>query len=872
MSNNTYRVEYASTGRSSCKQAKCKKQIEKGSVRIGAIFPSERFETDGVATDWFHPNCFFEKQKKARKTTKKVDDIDDLIGFDDLSKSDQKFIKSKVEEQHEFFLSKNVKSKPKSKSKKDSPVSKPKTSSWVVNENGDITTSDNEDEEHTQYIIKDKKKSNNSSSNNNNNSNKNKNKFDDDDLFNNNNDDLDDEIMKSVRKPTTTTTKTNNNKNNNNNNTTLIKSKPLKSLLMPSWLTNLEKIIKDDKQLYDEIIGDKRNSKCLPSESNQIFTSLNSVGSPKNCNVVIVGSSPDTKRLASSGFSYCDNSSERWRLQSIKTSHRNLIRLALLDLGYITKEETIDSIQEVLKEIDLPSDAPKDWFKSTSKQGVLWLNSTSLTSIEGDDDYESDSFKKHEKYWKPIIEEIIRSIFNSKIEDDSPSGVIFVLLGKQSTHFKQTIQLIHSEYMGAIPIEFIEGVSPVLETFIGSNCFKKINNSLEKLSLPPIDWWKPKEDYDDDEEEDQYEKNEEQEEEEQKQQKNVDDDNHEENEEKLKSNNNNNSSNNNNNNNSNNNNNNNRTIKLPPGEQFINDSNDNDDQEAPPNDKDNQNSNDNNNNDDENVPKCNLVQENGTKIQLKLGQAFTLGRTILDIRDKLVSRNQAIVTMLRDISTGSYFVELVPKGQNPVHLVLGDNDFQPLTQESKYKLYSGETFLLCSQKYPFTVEILGGSKKVNNKQQQPAISFSPKSKTTSNLSSQSPSSQSSNNNSISSNKRPLNNDYDDIEGEGYGGNKNHSSPAKKKIATPSKNSEKPKPKPKQKKKDDFIDEDDYQEEDEDSDDDYVPPQNDSDDDDYGPGFKPFIKSRSQDKPKCKYGSSCYRTNPDHLREFSHPPK
>ncbi|KAN0029725.1 hypothetical protein ACTA71_007861 [Dictyostelium dimigraforme] len=866
MSNNTYRIEYATTGRSSCKQAKCKKQIEKGNIRIGAIFPSERFETDGVGTDWFHPNCFFDKQKKARKTTKKVDDIDDLIGFDDLSKSDQKSIKNKVEEQHEFFVSKNAKSKPKSKSKKDSPV-KPKSSSWVVN-------SDNEDEEHTSHTPKDKKKSNN----NNNNNNNNKNKFNDDDLFSNINDDDNDqdEIMKSIKKPaatTTTTTTTSSTTKTNNSNTNLIKSKSLKSILIPNWLSNLEKIIKEDKQLYDEIIGDKRNSKCLPSESNQIFTSLNSVGSPKNCNVIIVGSSPDTKRITSSGFSYCDNSSERWKLQSIKTYHRNLIRLALLDLGYITKEETIDSIQEVLKEIDLPSDSPKDWFKSTSKQGVLWLNSTSLTSIEGDDDYESDTFKKHEKYWKPIIEEIIRCIFNSKIEDDSPSGVIFVLLGKQSIHFKQTIQLIHSEYMGAIPIEFIEGVSPVLETFIGSNCFKKINNSLGKLSLSPIDWWKPKEEEDDDDEEEEEEVEEEEEEKQQHQQKqqqqhqqNVEikntqkyqdgDDNNKDLEKKSKSNN---------------------TIKLPPGEQFIN-NNDND-EDIPPNDKDIQNNieEDDNNDGNENIPQCNLIQENGTRIQLKLGQAFTLGRTILDIRDKLVSRNQAIVTMLRDISTGSFFVELVPKGQNPVHLVMGDDDFQPLTQDSKYKLFSGETFLLCSQKYPFTVEMLASKKTssngTNNTNKTAAISFSPKSKTTSNLSS-SQSSSSSSSSSSQSNKRPLNNDYDDFEGDGHS-NKNHSSPAKKKIATPGKNSEKPKPKskPKQKKKEDFIDEDDYQEEEEDSDDDYVPPQNDSDDDDeYGPGFKPFIKSRSQDKPKCKYGSSCYRTNPDHLRDFSHPPK
>jgi len=144
MSHNTYRIEYAATGRSLCKGSKCKKGIEKGEIRIGKVYPSDRFETDGVATDWFHAKCLFESQKKARKTTKKVEDIDDLAGYDDLKQSDQKLISSFLDEQKKFFLSKPPsKSKPK---KKD--TSSKASSTWIAkDEDNDESRDDSIEEE-----------------------------------------------------------------------------------------------------------------------------------------------------------------------------------------------------------------------------------------------------------------------------------------------------------------------------------------------------------------------------------------------------------------------------------------------------------------------------------------------------------------------------------------------------------------------------------------------------------------------------------------------------------------------------------------------------------------------------------------------------
>ena len=39
-------------------------------------------------------------------------------------------------------------------------------------------------------------------------------------------------------------------------------------------------------------------------------------------------------------------------------------------------------------------------------------------------------------------------------------------------------------------------------------------------------------------------------------------------------------------------------------------------------------------------------------------------------------------------------------------------------------------------------------------------------------------------------------------------------------------------------------------------------------DEYGEYFLTLEAS----KPPCRFGKACYRRNPDHLREFSHPPK
>ncbi|KAK0084215.1 hypothetical protein PV325_001027 [Microctonus aethiopoides] len=80
-----FRVEYAKTGRASCKS--CKSPIAKDSLRLAKIVQSPFH--DGVMTNWFHSNCFFLKSNPRT--------VGDIGNFDNIRWEDQQMIKEKIE-------------------------------------------------------------------------------------------------------------------------------------------------------------------------------------------------------------------------------------------------------------------------------------------------------------------------------------------------------------------------------------------------------------------------------------------------------------------------------------------------------------------------------------------------------------------------------------------------------------------------------------------------------------------------------------------------------------------------------------------------------------------------------------------------------
>ena len=83
------------TMKAGCK--KCKKKIEKGEIRIAKITASP-FSDDGEMKHYHHPACIFETFKKARATTKVIEDPSDLEGWQEVEEADKQDILKLIRE------------------------------------------------------------------------------------------------------------------------------------------------------------------------------------------------------------------------------------------------------------------------------------------------------------------------------------------------------------------------------------------------------------------------------------------------------------------------------------------------------------------------------------------------------------------------------------------------------------------------------------------------------------------------------------------------------------------------------------------------------------------------------------------------------
>ncbi|XP_021375504.1 DNA ligase 3-like [Mizuhopecten yessoensis] len=95
MADNRYVIGYAKLGTSGCKG--CKTKIEKGSLRIGKV-TANPFGGDGDMKQWYHPSCIFNTFKRARATTKKIEEPDDMEGFSEIQQEDKDMINKLIKE------------------------------------------------------------------------------------------------------------------------------------------------------------------------------------------------------------------------------------------------------------------------------------------------------------------------------------------------------------------------------------------------------------------------------------------------------------------------------------------------------------------------------------------------------------------------------------------------------------------------------------------------------------------------------------------------------------------------------------------------------------------------------------------------------
>ncbi|NP_001390789.1 DNA ligase 3 isoform d [Mus musculus] len=108
MAEQRFCVDYAKRGTAGCK--KCKEKIVKGVCRIGKVVPNPFSESGGDMKEWYHIKCMFEKLERARATTKKIEDLTELEGWEELEDNEKEQIS-----QHIADLSSKAAATPKKK-------------------------------------------------------------------------------------------------------------------------------------------------------------------------------------------------------------------------------------------------------------------------------------------------------------------------------------------------------------------------------------------------------------------------------------------------------------------------------------------------------------------------------------------------------------------------------------------------------------------------------------------------------------------------------------------------------------------------------------------------------------------------------------
>jgi len=96
MAENTYTVGYSTNARAKCKYSGCEKPIAKDDIRFSKSSASAFSERPKC--EYYHAKCMFMSFVRARKTTKKIESMNDIEGVDSLKATDKESIKKFLKE------------------------------------------------------------------------------------------------------------------------------------------------------------------------------------------------------------------------------------------------------------------------------------------------------------------------------------------------------------------------------------------------------------------------------------------------------------------------------------------------------------------------------------------------------------------------------------------------------------------------------------------------------------------------------------------------------------------------------------------------------------------------------------------------------
>jgi hypothetical protein len=443
MANNEYVVEYAKTGRSTCKHKPCRKTIAQGEVRVGKVVDS--YFHEGKQIDWFHLTCIFDHLSKARKTTKVISDVSDLHGIEALKDVDQQHITELIDQFVQRRSTKDdftpkVKHKIKDsndRNKKDERVTVSPTRECATVRPSDRKEGDSDGDDNNTAIspriaalrnadgqaateLAPKGRSDEHASG-------------------------EGQVSETLRG------------SEEHSDETL--DATLRRCLVEPWYTYLARLI---SQLENA-------STVLRTHGAYLFDALNVV-SPQHCRLIVIGPPADPHARSGSLFACCGTG----HFDEVSSASACVLRAML----------PADSDAETVLKGDVCL-----WFsRIAQREGVLWLPVS--WRVIADDALAT--------FWPPILLKVLKIVMEYKMSQaatrgsaTSPRGLVVLLLGALSINKIQPILLrYYSRVVNAFPLRIVSAPDPPHPTFVdlSTNPFVAVSHALKEVNQPPINW------------------------------------------------------------------------------------------------------------------------------------------------------------------------------------------------------------------------------------------------------------------------------------------------------------------------------------------------------------------------------------------------
>eukprot|EP01122_Echinamoeba_exundans_P006930 TRINITY_DN2035_c0_g1_i1.p1 TRINITY_DN2035_c0_g1~~TRINITY_DN2035_c0_g1_i1.p1 ORF type:complete len:636 (+),score=171.89 TRINITY_DN2035_c0_g1_i1:96-2003(+) len=457
MANNTYKVEYAKTGRSTCKWKECKQTINAQEARVGKCFPS--FFSDGLQVDWYHPECAFKAMGGMKINSVVAETEDQMEGLDSLQDDDRTKI---VELIHALHAQREAKRN--GTAKKTATPKKAKAAAAAAPALGaskPIQPAAQKALVHGTTIEKkpapvhtpaasssSSSKSSTAPSH---------------------------SVASTSAAPKKTVAFT----------TTSHQEDPLaiSGILPDPWLSLLLPVL-NNMDAIETKLGTEADGIVPVRDS--IFEAFHDLH-PEDVRVVAIGPGPIPVSTAAAGYALMDASATKWT-EKLPVAVQRLFDA--LKAQAQNDGNTTYSVSAGWGQLSVRS-----WFEYTKKNGVLWLNSCLTRSIHTA--RSSGDELRERAYWLPVVLRVIRYLMEIRANGDA--GIVFALFGAEGSprydDITTAISKYYARFSSKLLVRTYKAPDPSEAAFQmdeDSNPFAEINASLMETNNQPIEWFPPK--------------------------------------------------------------------------------------------------------------------------------------------------------------------------------------------------------------------------------------------------------------------------------------------------------------------------------------------------------------------------------------------